>query len=384
MKTKMLYKRTVGNKIQQWCIELEGAKYRTISGQTDGEQVTSKWTVAKPKNTDRVNATTAEQQAVEEVKSHFAKKVKAGYTETAEAARSDDRFEVMLALEYGEYKTTIERYFALGELVYSQPKLDGVRCVARCNGLWSRKNTQITSCPHIEATLRPFFEEFPEAILDGELYNHELRHDFDTLISILRKTSGLTVEDLALSERMAQYHIYDAAGIWDGDVTAMTFPERSTRVQDIVAYIAAPSIVTVPTASCFGIDKLDFLYDFYLVEGYEGQMVRIAAPYRVGARSKDLLKRKEFVDAEYEVVDIVEGEGNRSGVAGYAVLKMADSRMFNSNIKGGMAFYRELLLNKAKYIGGQATVTYTSLTPRGVPRFPRIAKDKWWPKGRDL
>lgn len=386
MKTKMLYKRTAGGKVQQWCMEIEGSKYRTISGQTDGEQVMSNWTQAKAKNTGRANATSAAEQAVSEVKSAFAKKVKAGYSETIEAAEGDDRFKVMLAHEYKDHKDThIVPRFSHGETVFSQPKLDGVRCVAKRDGLWSRNNTPLLACPHIAEALRPFFEEFPEAILDGEFYNHELHHDFDSLISILRKTSGLTEADLELSAKMAQYHIYDAAGIWGTDnVAAMTFPERTARVFDVVAFLAVPFIVAVPSVSCFGTDKIDFFYDLYLEEGYEGQMVRTAAPYRIGARSKDLLKRKEFVDAEYEVVDIVEGVGNRSGVAGYAVLKLPDGRTFNSNIKGGMAHYRFLLQNKAKFIGGQATVTYTNLTPRGVPRFPRIAKDKWWPGGRDV
>jgi DNA ligase-1 len=386
MKTKMLYKRTAGNKVQQWCMEIEGPKYRTISGQTDGEQTTSNWTQAKAKNSGRANETSAVEQAVAEVKSCFAKKVKAGYSETVEAAETDTRFKVMLAWEYKEHRDShIAPRFEDGELVFSQPKLDGVRCVAKRNGLWSRNNTQIISCPHIEAALKPFFEEFPEAILDGELYNHELRHDFDSLISILRKTSGLTDDDLVLSAKMAQYQIYDAAGTWGSDsVAALSFPERTARVLDIVAFLDVPFIVAVPTVACFGMDKLDFFYELYLEEGYEGQMVRTAAPYRIGARSKDLLKRKEKEDHEYEVVDIVEGVGNRSGVAGFAVLKLPDGRTFNSNLKGGMAHYRMLLQNKQKFIGGQATVTFTNLTPKGVPRFPRIAKDKWWPQGRDL
>lgn len=385
MKTKMLYKRTKGGKVQQWCMELEGSKYRSISGQTDGEQVTSNWTQAKGKNKGRANETSAEDQAVAEVKSHYAKKIKDGYSETVEMAEDDERFGAMLAHEYKKHKDKILKRFGLGEAVYSQPKIDGVRCIARRDGLWSRRGTQIISCPHIEAALKPFFEEFPDAILDGELYNHELRHDFDRLITILRKTAGLTDDDLVTSARMAQYHIYDAAGIWgDADVTAMTFPERSARVFDVVAYLEQPFILALPTVACIDEGKIDFLYELYLNEGYEGQMIRVAVPYRVGVRTHDLLKRKECEDAEYEVVDIVEGEGNRAGVAGFAVLKLADGRKFNSNLKGGMEHYRMLLQNKHHFIGGQATVTYTNLTPKGVPRFPRIAKDKWWPKGRDL
>ena len=56
--------------------------------------------------------------------------------------------------------------------VLSQPKLDGVRCMADAHGLWSRHGTRITSCQHLEASLAPVFQEHPDRVLDGELYSH--------------------------------------------------------------------------------------------------------------------------------------------------------------------------------------------------------------------
>ena len=60
-----IYKATKAGKIQEWRIEVEGNKYRTISGQTDGQKVTSEWTVCAGKNIGRSNETTPEEQAKE-------------------------------------------------------------------------------------------------------------------------------------------------------------------------------------------------------------------------------------------------------------------------------------------------------------------------------
>ena len=34
---------------------------------------------------------------------------------------------------------------------------------------------------HIEMALKPFFEQQPNVVLDGELYNHKLKNDFEKL-----------------------------------------------------------------------------------------------------------------------------------------------------------------------------------------------------------
>lgn len=385
MKTKTLYKRTAADKIHQWCIEIEGSKYRVISGLLGGKPVISRWTAATPKNTGRANSTSAEEQAKAEARSEYEKKVKAGYTGTPETAEEDSRFSVMLAHSYKDHvEKNVKQRLAQGESVYSQPKLEGIRCVATLQGLLTRKNTPILSCPHVIEALAPVFEAFPEAIVDGELYNHELRDDFDETVRLIRKTTGLVAEDFARSAEMVQYHVYDAAGIWTQDVVPWNFYQRYSLVRDVLLDLADPRLVPVRTDTCFDTHKIDFLYEMYLTSGYEGQIVRTDEPYATGARTKHLLKRKEYIDAEYVVLDIEEGIGNRAGVAGNAILRLEDGRTFRSNLKGGMEFYAELLRNKSRYIGGQATVRFTNLTPRKIPRFPRIPKDGWWPDGRDL
>jgi DNA ligase-1 len=59
--------------------------------------------------------------------------------------------------------------------VYIQPKLDGVRCLFTKDGAFSRTGKQFKNLAHIELELIPFFKENPDVILDGELYNHNLK-----------------------------------------------------------------------------------------------------------------------------------------------------------------------------------------------------------------
>jgi ATP-dependent DNA ligase len=382
--TPPLYKMTAGKKIQTWQAERAGHRYRFVSGQLGGKQTASAWTEARAKNEGRTNATSAEEQALREVNAAVELKLKTGYSRTAYLAREDSRFMPMLAHKYADHTAHVAQAFERGEAVFVQPKLDGSRCVATRHGMMSRKNTPFVSCPHIQEALAPFFEAYPDAILDGELYNHELHDEFEELISLLRKTTKLTPETLKESARLVQYHVYDAAGSWGGrELTLEGFAARHEQYVLALETLGAPCVLPVVAWACMGPAKLDLSYEQYLSSGYEGQMLRLDAPYRPRARSKDLLKRKEFEDAEYAVVDIQVGDGNAADLAARAILRLpGGGNTFASNIKGPRAFRQQLLAEREHYIGGSATVRYANLTAKGVPRFPRIAVSGWHPGGR--
>jgi DNA ligase-1 len=128
--------------------------------------------------------------------------------------------------------------------------------------------------------------------------------------------------------------------------------------------------VEVPTGLVNSRQTLDMSYDVYLGDGYEGQIVRANEVYE-NKRSKFLLKRKEFKDAEYRVVDIEVGNGNRSGTAKHLVLWCEKNKVtFHSNIKGSFEYLKEIYDNRKEYIGKQATIKFFQLTPDGIPRFP--------------
>jgi DNA ligase-1 len=127
----------------------------------------------------------------------------------------------------------------------------------------------------------------------------------------------------------------------------------------------------VETYSCNNEDEVMELYGGYVEKGYEGQMLRTNGKYE-NKRSKNLLKHKSFVDDEYTILDIVEGEGNRTGTAGYMVFETIDGKPFKSNVKGTWDETAEMLKSKKKLIGKQATIKYFNLTPDGIPRFPYV------------
>jgi DNA ligase-1 len=114
-------------------------------------------------------------------------------------------------------------------------------------------------------------------------------------------------------------------------------------------------------------DVMD-LYEGYVDAGFEGQMLRTNGKYE-NKRSKFLMKHKSFIDEEYTIKGIVEGEGNRTGTVGYMVFETVDGKPFKSNVKGTWDETAEMLKNKKKLIGKQATIKYFNLTPDGIPRF---------------
>ena len=115
---------------------------------------------------------------------------------------------------------------------------------------------------------------------------------------------------------------------------------------------------------------MDQLYQGYLEAGQEGQMLRIGSSLYEGKRTKSLLKRKEFQDEEYEVVAVVEGQGNWTGYGKAVTCKLANGETFNAGIKGDREFCKQLLVNADKHVGSDATIRFQNLSSTGVPRFP--------------
>lgn len=351
----ILFARTNTGAVQQWTVEVEDNKYRTIFGQVDGKIQTTKWTVCEGTNAGRANERNPEEQALFEAEALWKKKKDSGYFESIKDVDSFTFIEPMLAKNFDDYKH--DTYFP----VYSQPKLDGIRCIVTKNGMFSRNGKPIVSCPHILAELEMFFHFYPEAILDGELYCDKLNNDFNKICSLVKKTKP-NEKDISESARAIQYWIYDV-------VRRDTF---KNRLLWLIGHITeGKSIRLVDTNLCSTKRELDELYGFYLDQGYEGQMVRTDCKYE-HKRSKGLLKRKEFQDKEYTILDIIEGEGNKTGMAGAMVFKNEDGIEFNSNIKGNREYLTEIWNDRESYKGKRATVKFFNLTPAQIPRFPYV------------
>jgi DNA ligase-1 len=359
-----LYSRTSSGAINHWTIEIcpTLGRYRTSYGQLEGKTTTSEWTSVVATNVGRSNERDLATQARFEAQAAWKKKKDSGCFESIEDIDQPTFIEPMLAKKWEDLEKKVS--FPL----FCQPKLDGMRAVISRHGAFTRNGKPWLTIPHILADLAPLFEQYPNLILDGELYCHGLHDDFNKISSLIKKTKP-TAEDLIESSEIIEFWWYDTAD------STRSFKQRTTFIREAYEQLNLNemSIVMVDTHEVETKTKLDELYGKFMEEGFEGQMVRIDKPYEF-KRSPTLLKRKEFQDEEYEIVGIYEGNGNKSGMAGYAVMKRADGVTFRSNIKGSHAFLKTLLPKADSLVGTFATIKYFNLTPDGIPRFPYLIR----------
>ena len=105
-------------------------------------------------------------------------------------------------------------------------------------------------------------------------------------------------------------------------------------------------------------------------EGYEGAIVRNADGLYVNKRSFDLQKVKEFDDAEFKVVGVVEGRGALAG-HGIFVCVTKDGTKFEAKMSGAQAELKKFHQNPELALGKWLTVQFQGYTNKaGVPRFP--------------
>jgi DNA ligase-1 len=184
------------------------------------------------------------------------------------------------------------------------------------------------------------------------------------MISSLVKKTKPTAKDLELSKYSIQYWVYDFP-------SEKIFSERFQALSRILPKNGP--FVLVPTYLVKNKEELDRYYEKFIEEGYEGMIVRYDVPY-INKRTKYLLKRKTFQDAEYRILDVQEGIGNRTGTAGRFIVERKDGVVFHSNVKGNFKLLEEYLRNKDQLIGKMATIQFFNLTPDGIPRFPYVIK----------
>jgi len=356
MKLKKLYQRALKNKVNTWEIEVMDNCYRTITGFEDGKKTISDWTICAAKT-----YCTAEEQALKEAQASYNKKLELGYFEDINDIDKSTLFKPMLAAKYEDVSITFP--------CYTQPKLDGIRCIIKADGMWTRNGKKIVSCPHIFEELETVFEMYPDLIFDGELYNHQFKHDFNKITSLVKKTKP-TKDDLAESAELVEYHIYDLPS--SDKRFEIRLEDLEDLMNDLFNCFSSSSVVYVQTEEVFDQEKLDELYSEWIEDGYEGQMIRVYGSFYENKRSKSLLKRKEFEDDEFEILAVNEGSGKLAGRVGNMMFKSKSGHYFSSTVNGTQEYLSELWENKEELIGKLATIKYFNLTPDGIPRFPKV------------
>ena len=254
------------------------------------------------------------------------------------------------------------------EKVYMQPKLDGVRCVIKLgdNGevqAYSRTGKPWLNIAHITNSLHYFFTQHPDIILDGELYNHDLRDNFNKIISLVRKTKP-TASDRIEAGKLVQFHCYDY-------IETILNENYSYRMNQLVnSDMYSYCVKYVPTTRVAE-DQAQIQHQLNLDEGYEGSILRLDRPYEC-KRSYNLQKFKDFHDTEATIIGYVDGKGKRIGTLGKFIMQDDDGVEFGCPPGKGYNYQAltNILNNIHDYIGKRATFTYFERTPAGSYRHP--------------
>ncbi len=248
--------------------------------------------------------------------------------------------------------------------VYMQPKLDGVRCVATKDGCYTRTGKPLMNVAHIELSLKPWFDMHPEMALDGELYNHDLRNNFEKIISLVRKQKP-TDKDRLEASSMMQYHVYDY-------ITEDNDDEYETRNANLACSdFYSECIKYVPSTLVASHEEALVIHKAQLALGYEGSILRLNKNYE-HKRSYNLQKFKDFHDTEATIIGYVVGKGKRTGTIGKFLMKDADGIEFGCPPGKGYNYkdLANILNNISYYIGKTATFTYFERTKANSYRHP--------------
>ena len=263
------------------------------------------------------------------------------------------------------------------EPVFMQPKLDGVRCVIQAKvkrhiltpdlneievKAYSRTGKEWKNIDHILFNLKPWFVLNPDVILDGELYNHDLKDDFEKIISLVRKQKPTDLDALESSD-LVQFHCYDII-----DETK-TFEERNAFIEQVVP--RNHCIKHVPTNLVFRDDDARVYHKRNLNNGYEGSILRTNDTYAC-KRSHNLRKFKDFSDAEATIIGYLDGKGKRTGTLGKFIMQDDEGVEFGCPPGKGYTYkdLKIMLDNIGDYIGQRATFTFFEKTKAGSYRHP--------------
>ena len=252
------------------------------------------------------------------------------------------------------------------EPVFIQPKLDGVRCVIQYDAgevtAYSRTGKEWKNIEHIKLNLYGFFDKHPNVILDGELYNHDFKDDFESIISMVRKTKP-TEEDRVKSVDNVQFHCYD---------TIMEHMPYHDRAKFLISNLRDSYCVKfLPAWSVDSDERAKLYHQENLGAGYEGSILRTNDIYKCG-RSWSLRKFKDFSDAEATIIGYVDGKGKRTGTLGKFLMRDDDGIEFGCPPGKGYNYkdMKDMLDNIHDYIGQRATFTFFERTKANSYRHP--------------
>lgn len=257
-------------------------------------------------------------------------------------------------IEYNKERYDLEiednnNYYANNILVHNCRVIIAIKNgVVKCT---SRTGKEFVGLEHITGELLTLGQNI---VLDGELYSNN--HSFEEIVSIVRKNKST-------DPRMQDIFFY-AFDIINGDIYHQRVVSLDTLVLGLKHTKIVPwFIVTSPEA-------LQNKHKAFVAAGEEGTMVRnMESLYQSNKRSYDLLKLKEWLDDEFEIVGWIRGKGKFENIPTFSLLTK-EGKVFEAVPKGTAAERLVYLGAAPDLIGKMATVKFFEYTEDKIPRFP--------------
>lgn len=237
--------------------------------------------------------------------------------------------------------------------LYIQPKIDGLRCLAHTNGLFSRTGCPFLGLDAIKNDLKTYFLKHDGCVVDGELYSDEM--PFEELSGYCRRQKEIP------SGKKVVFHVFDIIS----PIETTTFEDRLKLFPKETEHIRL-----VLTQQIEKPEQIENSLKKFVSEGYEGIILRNRdGVYQVGHRSWDLQKYKLFQEEEFEIVGFTEGTGREKGLVIWEC-QTAEGKTFHVRPEGDHDTRRNMFQNANGYIGNKLTVIFQEYTKDKIPRFP--------------
>ena len=353
--------------------------------------------ISEGKNLGKKNETSHFQQAISEAQSKWNKKRDhEGYSEVAaQGKETNAATEVavqkeietenplpMLAHDYKKQKTKVKYPCFL------QMKLDGMRMVY--NTTTGKITTRQGNDYDIIKESGKLYEELKKLpkglILDGELYTDKL--NFENL-GIVRKTKNLSEKD-RVNLCKIEYHIYDLID------TKLTFEQRNKIIKELLYKDTKKNyekLIYVETFLAKNEEEIKNYHTKFLEDGYEGTMIRNKDSfYKIKHRSNDLLKYKDFQDAEFKIIDFTV-EKDTSGADENLIVWIIGIPVDHAEIKCKVRpqgtreerkdLYKKCVNNFEEFRGRKLWTKFFEYTADGSLRFPSTMRNTFTEYIRD-
>lgn len=247
-----------------------------------------------------------------------------------------------------------------GKRICIEPKLDGIRCIAIVRSgqvnMFARSGKPITN---FEETVGKELSTLPDGVYDGEL----MGEDFTSLMRQAYRKENLKTDTTYFS-------IFDYLTLKEWDIQE-GFVSCNDRYIALLHYVMPERYQFLKVVERLSEPDQDIqaAHDRYVLEGYEGVMVKnLDASYTFG-RSHDVMKYKTFHDVDLRIKGLLEGTGKHSGKLGSVVVVYNGVEV---QVGSGLTdeLREEVWNSPDDFIGRMIEIRYQEVTPDGSLRFP--------------